>query len=792
MSNFHNPYHFVPFGEDNGPETVTREAFRRGARPHVTHDRFVERVYSGRLIARLTLEDPVVIGSRRYQADEPGGGDRGGIHVVEPFEMGGKPAIPASTLRGLIGSIAEAASNSAMRVLVNRPFSYRAAMSESMPALGMIAMTQEGPALRPLALPGAPTVNPLGTMATLDASYTTMFTDALVKVYVNGYTPVGGGGQDRVVPTGFLARPGLKSHCADNHGEFWYLKLRGGCALNQQDLHVPFPHLDHASGNTLLGQQAAPGEVPITEAQHAAWVAANPGAPDPYTRGILRILEVADRQIPTTKTHDIFIPYPPGSENRPTFPIDPDAWRRFHDMARQRQDEGSEDGTLVPFELKGMRRAGEDGTIELGDGDIVFFKPKADDPGVVGELAISSIWRRWAGRCYDYVPPELQPAHPGRQTISLAEQLFGFVDATKDPSEPSSLALASRVRFSAARLVAAGQPEDLKQPYLPGVELKVLSSPKPPCPSLYFKKRHGPSRFIAKSELSEQNPPPSEQFTLQGRKMYLHRHPGTSEPWRMPNAHVNERRWLRSRVTPLKRGLCFEFHVDFENLGRRELALIGYALRPTEAFRHKLGIGKPLGLGKVRIDPIGILYIDRFRRYRDDSEEILTRPRYHRIRLEGADPTQPTWHEACDRLSGELYGMERRDAKAQALRRNAGSDGGEGYPSARELADEFRAVQTPSHGDIIDALERLGDPRRVTAPVHTPQVGPGDVDPTDDTFRWFVDNEHRHRRRDNRRYLENHPSLRDEDFNAQFLRPLSQTHGANLPRLERKPMIPDN
>ena len=125
---FHNPYHFVPVKEQGSSEDLRVTAFKAGEGGHVTHDRFVtypsqdaRPVYSGRLICRLTTEDPIVIGHIREKlADDS--------HRVAPFELPleGRPAIPASTLRGLISSIAETASNSALRVLEDRSLPYRA------------------------------------------------------------------------------------------------------------------------------------------------------------------------------------------------------------------------------------------------------------------------------------------------------------------------------------------------------------------------------------------------------------------------------------------------------------------------------------------------------------------------------------------------------------------------------------------------------------------------------------------------------------------------------------------
>jgi hypothetical protein len=158
---FHNPYHFVPVKTGSRSDDLPVSDFESGKVGQVTHDRFVskagldsqaEPVYSGRLICRLVTEDPIVIGAQREDSQE------GSPARVSPFELSGRPAIPASTLRGLISSIAETASNSALRILEDRPFSYRERMEESLPALGIIVQETDRDGkeilkLRPLSLP---------------------------------------------------------------------------------------------------------------------------------------------------------------------------------------------------------------------------------------------------------------------------------------------------------------------------------------------------------------------------------------------------------------------------------------------------------------------------------------------------------------------------------------------------------------------------------------------------------------------------------------------------------------
>jgi len=127
-NNFHNPYHFVPVDKPEfsrwhktGVSMTTRhrrKEFNSALPSHLRHDIYVtrtregEEVYHGRIHCTLKTETPIFIGARRIKKgteDHPA--------ILAPFELGGRPAIPASTLRGLISSVAEAASNSALRVL---------------------------------------------------------------------------------------------------------------------------------------------------------------------------------------------------------------------------------------------------------------------------------------------------------------------------------------------------------------------------------------------------------------------------------------------------------------------------------------------------------------------------------------------------------------------------------------------------------------------------------------------------------------------------------------------------
>jgi CRISPR-associated protein (TIGR03986 family) len=67
-------------------------------------------------------------------------------------------------------------------------------------------------------------------------------------------------------------------------------------------------------------------------------------------------------------------------------------------------------------------------------------------------------------------------------------------------------------------------------------------------------------------------------------------------------------------LKPINKGATFRGRIRFENLSKVELGALLFALHLPEGLAHKLGMGKPLGLGSVKITPK--LYLsDRKQRY---------------------------------------------------------------------------------------------------------------------------------------------------------------------------------
>ncbi|MDA1166534.1 MAG: TIGR03986 family CRISPR-associated RAMP protein, partial [Planctomycetota bacterium] len=753
---------------------------------HVTHDRYVsttpmaggQKTYSGRLLCRLTTETEMVIGGmqRQVSANEP--------TEITPFEFpvsgdeSGKPAIPATSLKGLISSLAEAASNSAARILHNTWLSRRALIgSEALPAIGIIVrrLLPSGPddgdkppveTLRvvPLTVPPLQHDHRNAGWFPIPAEYT----PAKFKVYVNEY-------QEGGVRRNILTQPPV-SHSADHVGEIWYLRLPDGQVFDYNaDLNaigiMPDTHLLHVKTNQqgqpqfILGRHPVPNEVPIARSD---WAALPEAERKTYTAGILRVLgKVGRDDIPGGKKHEIFIPLPDainnaddhaaalvdfveGGDLKGTFDAE-FAIRCFTELAADR----SEHADGYPYELKGQLRTGKDNTIVPRAGDLVCFKLGGAGADSVKELSISAVWRRESSKVHQYfsaVDDELLPFNDQRQQLTLAEQMFGVVETLQTGSGRAAAALAGRIRFSAGTLQSGCDAPYLMEngpdgPRRRQVLLRELSSPKPPCPSLYFRPKTGKGAHIGKQLVHP------EQHVPQGRKVYLHGSLKRNEPWRSEDEDPGSLK--RKNRTPLVgRGVSFWFHIDFDNLSETELGLLCYALRPTDPFRHKLGLGKPIGLGTVRIDPQGLFLVDRQQRYLTD--DLFSDRRYHTV----SASTENWWSDnAAEDLPQFLYERE-RNAAAMAAAGQSG-DASEAI-STSSLRDRYREIANQTLKKVITAIERVGDPQNsANLPVHYPQLdtnslpqgGNVELALERELYRWFVENENQHRNSNQREFL---------------------------------------
>ncbi len=708
---FLNPYHFasVPKPDTSRhwqkkPEAKEDRSTLAAQIQNASHARYLgelagEPVYSGRILCRLTAETPFFIGGERQ---------KGMPATATHFMLEGKPAIPASSLRGLISSMVETATGSALRVLEDRPLSFRKGTDEALSALGMVVVMgaegtdEETLEILPITLP---------TLSRLDSGHGYQSNDAFcseempqepmpMKIYVNG-------AKDK------------QSHCVGNPVACYVSldpKLNwkpNGEFSRESSLRFPKSGTDKrfAIGQCADGEQT----VEFRDARNEA--DKRPGD----SRCVLRVMRSDVRKdFPKGVRHELLLPLSQEWENEGavTYQIHPHAKERFEQLADERtaesiRREGENVGEkkVLPYHPIGTKRNLDpkhlDKRLRLKAGDLVYYRLDQDD--MVEEISFSAIWRgrvenketkepATVRRFFEAVSPELLPFNSKRQFLSPAELMFGYAADDKKAKGDEAWGGAAKGRV----FPGDGLSKNAKQ----GAEvtLKILDAPKPPSPTMYFRPRNGTTP-IAKKNLNPSEHQPN------GRKFYLHQ-PAGGSPWvtKKPKDGLKQKVSIR----PVQLGAEFVFHLDFENLSAWELGALCYALRPEDGFRHKLGMGKPLGLGTVRIDPLGLFLTDRPRRYGEDASA----PRYHHVWLaEGAGKTLETWKERYPR--------------------EADASDTPGAPTFDALRQGFRAGMEPA---IRKALLVLGDPAYVgNTPVHYP-LAQGQTDGESQHFEWFVRN----------------------------------------------------
>lgn len=173
-------------------------------------------------------------------------------------------------------------------------------------------------------------------------------------------------------------------------------------------------------------------------------------------------------------------------------------------------------------------------------------------------------------------------------------RVFGWVhENAAELGKKERVAYAGRVRLSHGKLMhLAGTVDDPEQ----GITLSILSTPKPTTTQFYLldgKRR--PSGDV------DYDIPGAQ---LRGRKVYRHhgqepsRHEEGYEYERAGGIKDDQNRTVRGVLEP---GTAFQFTIDFENLAPEELGALLWTLELERGMHHRLGYAKPLGFGSVII-----------------------------------------------------------------------------------------------------------------------------------------------------------------------------------------------
>ncbi|MBZ2175782.1 TIGR03986 family CRISPR-associated RAMP protein [Schnuerera sp. xch1] len=178
--------------------------------------------------------------------------------------------------------------------------------------------------------------------------------------------------------------------------------------------------------------------------------------------------------------------------------------------------------------------------------------------------------------------------------ISYTESIFGFINKTIESSSGRDrYSYKSRVSFEDAEAVgnAIIDSESI-------IEM-LLAEPKPTSFNLYLEQdlRHDAKNL----EIYE------DDFTIRGFKQYW-----LKDYVEDPDVKKGN---MTSKIFPLKEGTIFNGRIYFNNLEDDELGLLLWALRLNDNSYQNIGLAKPYGFGRVKVEELQLYIEDIDKKY---------------------------------------------------------------------------------------------------------------------------------------------------------------------------------
>jgi CRISPR-associated protein (TIGR03986 family) len=272
-------------------------------------------------------------------------------------------------------------------------------------------------------------------------------------------------------------------------------------------------------------------------------------------------------------------------ENLPAEKVDKDAVKRLLENIRLYKDDAVNIHLKQHKQHNGYQKLKSQSINDL-DGALVYYKLHNN----IYYLSPSAISREVFKNRLKDLAQSFTPC-ASQKNLCAACALFGMVKEKESVS--------SRVRFTDALPAAEKNPKDYFDNH---VIFEELASPKPSATEFYLKKPAS-GADIWNYDYAVENQADIGGYTskIRGRKFYWHKkiaqYAGIAPGQDRSDRNVGGR--------PVKKGESFEFRIYFNDITENELKKLVWILRPggeKSKNYHKTGMGKPLGLGSIKID----------------------------------------------------------------------------------------------------------------------------------------------------------------------------------------------
>lgn len=281
----------------------------------------------------------------------------------------------------------------------------------------------------------------------------------------------------------------------------------------------------------------------------------------------------------------------------------------------------------------------------LKNGEPVFYA--TDDAGKVAAFGHTPNFRIPARRLgskrastpRDFVPAFLQDD----DKLDLADALFGW---TPEPGGKRRTSMAGRVFFEDA--VYVGHKHGVWHQPTPIIP-EILATPKPTTFQHYLVQDQTRGHDPDKKEALAHYATPESETAIRGYKCYWHKGEAPKIEIEATADELAKKHSQLTRMRPIKAGVSFRGKIHFENLQPVELGALLWALalpgKAGETYRHKFGMGKPLGMGALAIQTK--LYLT--------ARKPLSQPDAQPSRYEKLFGEKEEWHTATSPAEATTY-----------------------------------------------------------------------------------------------------------------------------------------
>jgi len=545
-----------------------------GKCPPPPHDRYVG--LSGVITCKLETKTPLFISDSEYVQKRPNG------HTsYEFFKFKGKPAVPGTSLRGMIRSVFEAVTNSCLPTISDARLSYHLPPAKALKLVpACVEQDDKSKKWHLRLLPGTKPVN-------ADKNDNSPQHAAWVPLYL-----------------GKALRPSRNITGASQYAKRANISLNG--LTHKSHCLALLKRITHSSGRFSFWNVEK--LVPIGRRADLG----GPKADERIEEGFLCITG----QNIENKHDERFFFAAGGLTSAKSIELNDDKVRHDYQILIQdyqnrhaesiRQLIKKEVAPELPYDDKAAysRFIVNKNESELTNGDLVYAMISKN--GQVEFIVPVSIPRV----AYDDSISDLLPDNALRpcdeyNCLCPACRVFGWVYRTKRGEKIEQVAYAGRAQFAHAILKESNGT-------LPELPLAILSSPKPTTTLFYLKPRDGAipvkwtSESAAKGYALEFN-------TLRGRKFYRHHKQANEKIYQRTDSRCDDQnRTIRDALAP---GAVFEFTIKFENLAPVELGALLWSLEMDHQSFHRLGFAKPLGFGSVKITVSELKVLNPIKRY---------------------------------------------------------------------------------------------------------------------------------------------------------------------------------